>query len=146
MDLQSSHGTKINGKQLETARYYELRPGDLIEFATSTRQYVLLHDKAAYQIDRASLPSSPTDHPVTPTEHSSHQSITRHQGWAGYLFGYLMRAQLDSDLLGSSGHPSSSSGGGGDSSHHGAGRSASGTALQSGEQKASEVRASREVS
>eukprot|EP00981_Chlorochromonas_danica_P008272 scaffold2079_cov173-Ochromonas_danica.AAC.15 len=51
MDLQSSHGTKINGKQLETARYYELRPGDLIEFATSTRQYVLLHDKAAYQID-----------------------------------------------------------------------------------------------
>eukprot|EP01039_Chlorochromonas_danica_P006391 gene6391-7045_t len=47
MDLQSSHGTKINGKQLETARYYELRPGDLIEFATSTRQYVLLHDKAA---------------------------------------------------------------------------------------------------
>lgn len=85
--------------------------------------------------------TSPTDHP-TPTEHSSHHSITRRQGWAGYLFGYLMRAQLDSDLLGSSGHPSSSSGGG--DSSHGGGRSASGTAL--GEQKASEVRASREVS
>eukprot|EP01039_Chlorochromonas_danica_P009962 gene9962-11012_t len=39
------------------------------------------------------------------------QSLSRvsshRQGWADFIFGYLMRAQLDSDLMGSSAHPSS---------------------------------------
>ncbi len=42
LDLQSTHGTKLNGQQLEAARYYELRPGDLISFGRSSREYVLM--------------------------------------------------------------------------------------------------------
>lgn len=45
MDLNSTHGTQLNDQRIEAARYYELRPGDLIKFATSTREYVVLHDK-----------------------------------------------------------------------------------------------------
>jgi smad nuclear-interacting protein 1 len=43
LDLQSSHGTKLNGETIQSARYYELKPGDLLNFAHSTRDYVLLH-------------------------------------------------------------------------------------------------------
>jgi smad nuclear-interacting protein 1 len=44
MDLGSTHKTFLNGKEIEDARYYELREKDSIRFAGSTREYVLLHD------------------------------------------------------------------------------------------------------
>lgn len=45
MDLQSTHGTFLNGSRIEDSRYYELREMDLIKFGSSTREYVLMHDK-----------------------------------------------------------------------------------------------------
>lgn len=47
MDLKSTHGTFLNGERIEDSRYYELREKDLIKFALSTRDYILLHDKSA---------------------------------------------------------------------------------------------------
>jgi smad nuclear-interacting protein 1 len=47
MDLQSSHGTYLNHKRIEDSRYYQLREGDVIQFAGSEREYVLLHDQSA---------------------------------------------------------------------------------------------------
>lgn len=47
MDLDSTNHTFLNGSQVEGARYYELRPGDLIKFATSTRDYIILHGDSA---------------------------------------------------------------------------------------------------
>jgi len=44
MDLESRNGTMINKQKIETARYVELRERDLINFGTSTRDYVLLHE------------------------------------------------------------------------------------------------------
>ena len=46
MDLQSTNGTFINGIQLEGARYYELRKGDVITLGASTREYVLLTENS----------------------------------------------------------------------------------------------------
>jgi smad nuclear-interacting protein 1 len=42
IDLESTNGTFLNGKQIESSRYYELRTGDLLKFGSSTREYVLL--------------------------------------------------------------------------------------------------------
>ena len=42
MDLESTNGTFINGIRLDAARYYQLKKGDVIQFAASTREYVLL--------------------------------------------------------------------------------------------------------
>eukprot|EP01039_Chlorochromonas_danica_P009961 gene9961-11011_t len=57
---------------------------------------------------------------------SGEQSLSRvsshRQGWTDFIFGYLMRAQLDSDLMGSSAHPSSAP----PESRQGLGRSQSG--------------------
>jgi len=47
MDLESTNGTFINGVRLESARYYELRRGDVITFGASTREYVLLTEQSA---------------------------------------------------------------------------------------------------
>lgn len=47
MDLSSTHGTFLNGQRIEAARYYELREGDLLKFATSSRDYVILHDHSS---------------------------------------------------------------------------------------------------
>jgi len=46
IDLASSNGTFLNNKQMEPKRYYELRERDVIKFAFSTREYVLLHEKS----------------------------------------------------------------------------------------------------
>ncbi|MES1915566.1 MAG: hypothetical protein MHM6MM_007492 [Cercozoa sp. M6MM] len=40
-DLGSTNGTKLNGKQLDERRYYELREKDLLQFGDSTRKFVL---------------------------------------------------------------------------------------------------------
>ncbi|KAJ9520161.1 hypothetical protein QJQ45_030085 [Haematococcus lacustris] len=45
MDLGTVNGTFLNGDQLEAQRYYELLPQDVIRFAQSTREYVLLHEE-----------------------------------------------------------------------------------------------------
>ena len=42
LDLESTHGTFLNGARVEAARYIELRLGDKLRFGASTREYVLL--------------------------------------------------------------------------------------------------------
>jgi len=45
MDLESTNGTFINGVRLDSARYYELKRGDVISFGASSREYVLLTEQ-----------------------------------------------------------------------------------------------------
>lgn len=47
MDLESTNGTFINGVRLDSARYYELRRGDVITLGASSREYVLLTEQSA---------------------------------------------------------------------------------------------------
>lgn len=42
IDLESTNGTFLNGKRIESSRYYELRKEDILRFGSSTREYVLL--------------------------------------------------------------------------------------------------------
>jgi smad nuclear-interacting protein 1 len=42
LDIESTNGTFLNGTRLEAARYYELKPKDLITFGESTREYVFM--------------------------------------------------------------------------------------------------------
>ena len=42
MDLQSTNATFLNGAQIESARYYELKVKDVLRFGESTREYVLM--------------------------------------------------------------------------------------------------------
>eukprot|EP00455_Lapot_gusevi_P030625 TRINITY_DN3298_c0_g1_i10.p2 TRINITY_DN3298_c0_g1~~TRINITY_DN3298_c0_g1_i10.p2 ORF type:complete len:141 (+),score=22.53 TRINITY_DN3298_c0_g1_i10:108-530(+) len=42
MDLQSTHGTFLNGNKIEPARYYEILHEDIVKFGQSTRDYVFL--------------------------------------------------------------------------------------------------------
>jgi len=46
MDLESTNGTFINGVKLESARYYELKRGDVITLGASSREYVLLTEQS----------------------------------------------------------------------------------------------------
>lgn len=43
MDLESTNGTYVNGKRIESARYFELREKDVLKFGMSSREFVLLH-------------------------------------------------------------------------------------------------------
>ncbi|CAF0759956.1 unnamed protein product [Didymodactylos carnosus] len=52
IDLGSANGTFINNKKIESQRYYELKENDVIKFAFSTREYVLLHEDSATSILR----------------------------------------------------------------------------------------------
>jgi len=45
MDLESTHGSFLNGEKVATARYIELKAGDVLRFGTSSREYVLMHNK-----------------------------------------------------------------------------------------------------
>ncbi|PCH40108.1 SMAD/FHA domain-containing protein [Wolfiporia cocos MD-104 SS10] len=47
IDLESTNGTHVNDEAIPESRYYELKPGDVIKFGESQREYVLLHDEAA---------------------------------------------------------------------------------------------------
>ena len=47
IDLESSNGCTVNGKEIPTSRYYELRSGDTCQFGTSKREYVLLDESQA---------------------------------------------------------------------------------------------------
>eukprot|EP00529_Nitzschia_sp_RCC80_P028589 CAMPEP_0113470832 /NCGR_PEP_ID=MMETSP0014_2-20120614/16658_1 /TAXON_ID=2857 /ORGANISM="Nitzschia sp." /LENGTH=259 /DNA_ID=CAMNT_0000363433 /DNA_START=176 /DNA_END=952 /DNA_ORIENTATION=+ /assembly_acc=CAM_ASM_000159 len=42
MDLESTNGTYLNGIQIDAARYYQLKKGDVLTFGASTREYVLM--------------------------------------------------------------------------------------------------------
>ena len=42
MDLESTNGTFLNGIQIDPARYYQLKKGDVLTFGASTREYVLM--------------------------------------------------------------------------------------------------------
>ncbi|KAF3047618.1 hypothetical protein E8E12_010914 [Didymella heteroderae] len=42
IDLESSNGTVLNGDDLEASRYFELRDKDILKFAGSEREYVLM--------------------------------------------------------------------------------------------------------
>jgi smad nuclear-interacting protein 1 len=46
MDLESTNGTFLNGVRIDSARYYELRRGDVITLGASTREYVLLTEQS----------------------------------------------------------------------------------------------------
>ena len=45
MDLDSTNGTFLNGGRLDSARYYELKDKDLLRFAHSTRDYIVVKGK-----------------------------------------------------------------------------------------------------
>lgn len=42
IDLESSNGTELNGERVETSRYLELRDKDILKFAGSEREYVVV--------------------------------------------------------------------------------------------------------
>ncbi|KAJ4341097.1 hypothetical protein N0V87_002139 [Didymella glomerata] len=42
IDLESSNGTELNGKDIEASRYFELRDKDILKFAGSEREYVVM--------------------------------------------------------------------------------------------------------
>jgi pSer/pThr/pTyr-binding forkhead associated (FHA) protein len=42
MDLESTNGTMLNKKKIEPARYYELKPYDIINIGLSNRDYVVM--------------------------------------------------------------------------------------------------------
>lgn len=42
IDLESTHGTFLNGKRIEPGRFVQLLPKDIIKLGASTREYVFL--------------------------------------------------------------------------------------------------------
>ncbi|KAG8833884.1 hypothetical protein FRC17_009926 [Serendipita sp. 399] len=47
IDLESTNGTHVNGVEIPTSRYYELKVNDVIKFGTLAKDFVLLHEGAA---------------------------------------------------------------------------------------------------
>jgi len=45
MDLKSTNGTFLNESKLDSLKYYELQPKDMLKFANSSREYVLLYEE-----------------------------------------------------------------------------------------------------
>ena len=41
LDLESAHGTCVNGERIDGAKYVELRDGDVLKFGLSRREYVV---------------------------------------------------------------------------------------------------------
>ena len=44
LDLESTNGTFLNKEKIESARYYELKHKDVLKFALSTRDYVVMRE------------------------------------------------------------------------------------------------------
>jgi len=42
IDLESANGTMLNSEKIPDSRYLELRDKDMIQFGSSTREYVLM--------------------------------------------------------------------------------------------------------
>ena len=51
MDLESANGTFLNGKKIESRKYYELFEKDVLKFGFSSREYVLLHENSADAVE-----------------------------------------------------------------------------------------------
>lgn len=49
MDLESTNGTFLNGEQLPSLRYVELREKDCLKFGSSSRDYILLNEEMLKQ-------------------------------------------------------------------------------------------------
>ena len=47
IDLESTNGTFINDFRIPSARYVELKLGDIVKFGSSTREYVLMNEESA---------------------------------------------------------------------------------------------------
>jgi smad nuclear-interacting protein 1 len=43
IDLEATNGTFLNGDEVPSTRYVELKVKDVLKFGESTREYVLLH-------------------------------------------------------------------------------------------------------
>lgn len=46
IDLNSSNGTFLNNTKIDPSKYYELMEKDVLKFAFSSREYVLLHERS----------------------------------------------------------------------------------------------------
>jgi len=42
IDLESANGSKLNGEQIEPARYYQILEKDVLKLGESTRDYVFM--------------------------------------------------------------------------------------------------------
>lgn len=42
LDLESANGTRLNGNQIDSRRFYELQSRDVVQFGFSSRQYVIV--------------------------------------------------------------------------------------------------------
>ena len=51
IDLESTHGTRLDGKRIEVGRYYELRDGDVIKLGESLRELVIMDAGMVEEID-----------------------------------------------------------------------------------------------
>ncbi|CAF1293231.1 unnamed protein product [Adineta steineri] len=51
IDLGSANGTFLNNQKIEPQRYYELQENDVVKFGFSTREYVLLHEDSANNLE-----------------------------------------------------------------------------------------------
>jgi smad nuclear-interacting protein 1 len=60
IDLESSNGTFVNNKKIEPKRYYELFEKDMVKFAFSSREYVLMSENYVDSEDDLS-PAAPTE-------------------------------------------------------------------------------------
>ncbi|XP_064400320.1 smad nuclear interacting protein 1-like isoform X2 [Halichondria panicea] len=49
IDLESTNGTYVNNNRIDTARYYELKEGDMLKFGFSSREYVILHENSEHE-------------------------------------------------------------------------------------------------
>lgn len=61
IDLGSANGTFLNNQKIDPQRYYEIQENDIIKFAFSTREYVLLHEDSATNTDKVDLNSYDDD-------------------------------------------------------------------------------------
>ena len=47
IDLDSTNGTQLNGEEIESRRYFEIRTEDMLRFGQSTREYIVIKDPSA---------------------------------------------------------------------------------------------------
>lgn len=64
IDLESANGTYVNNQKIETRKFVELIERDVIKFAYSSREYVLLHEhsKGDEQDDNVIMMSEGDEH------------------------------------------------------------------------------------
>jgi len=46
IDLESTNGTTLNGENLDSRRFFEIRTEDMIKFGESSREYIFIKDPA----------------------------------------------------------------------------------------------------